>query len=164
MKKILLVVIMFMTIIQAQAQSFTYHPFKEFRGDTIAFLQKNFQEQSKYFVGKKFEVLLEQYIREMPLKDCDTWETSPYVDPQGNCYISGAWLQPMETYFLPKDTAKAVYTVDFDIDFQPPYTVLSDNFNQSLPEDISSYGIALRLRDYIIKEIRIQVYDRRRTY
>lgn len=164
MKKILLIAIMFMAIFQAQAQSFTYHPLKEFRGDTIAFIQKNFQEQGKYFVGKKFEVLLEQYMREMPLKDCDIWDTSAFIDPEGKSYISGAWLQPMETYFLPKDTAKAVYTVDFDVDFQPPYTNSSCEFDQSLPEDISPYGIALRLKDYIIKEIRIQVYDRRRTY
>ena len=33
MKKILLGAFMFMTTIQAQAQSFTYHPLKEFRGD-----------------------------------------------------------------------------------------------------------------------------------
>lgn len=164
MKKILLVVIMFMTIIQAQAQSFTYHPFKEFRGDTIAFLQKNFKEQSNYFVGKKFEVLLEQYIREMPLKNCDILSTSPFVDPQANSYIKGAWLWPMETYFLPKDSANAVYSVDINIIFKPPYIVLRDDFNESLPEDISPYGIALRLREFIIKEIRIQVFDRRRTY
>ncbi len=164
MKNLLLLVFMFINITQTQAQTFTYKPLKEFRGDTITFLLKNFQEQSKYFVGKKFEVLLEQYMREMPLKDCETYETSPFIDPQANSYISGAWLQPMEIYFLPKDSANAVYTVDFDITFQPPYTILRDDFNQSLPEDISPYGIAQRLKNYIIKEIRIQVFDRRRKY
>ncbi len=164
MKKILLLVIMCIGIIQTQAQTFTYHPLKEFKGDTIRFLQKNFKEQSKYFVGKKFEVLLEQYMREMPLKDCDIRETSPFIDPQANSYISGVWLKPMDKYFLPRDSAKAVYTVDFDVIFQPPYTDSSCEFDQSQPEDISPYGIAQLLKNYIIKEVRIQVWDRRRKY
>ncbi len=164
MKNLLLLVFMFINITQTQAQTFTYHPLKEFRGDTITFLMKNFQEQSKYFVGKKFEVLLEQYMREMPLKDCDIFDTSPFIDPQANSYISGAWLKPMDTFFLPKDSANAVYTVDFDVVFQPPYTDSSYEFDHSQPEDISPYGIAQLLKNYIIKEVRILVYDRRRKY
>ena len=96
----------------------------------------------------------------MPLKDCDTFYTSPFVDPQANSYFSGAWLKPMDKYLLPKDTAKAVYTVDFDVDFQPPYKNSSYEFDHSQPEDISPYGIAELLKNYIIKEIIAQRLNR----
>ena len=40
MRMLLLVAVMFMAIIQAKAQSFTYHPLKEFRGDNHIFIKK----------------------------------------------------------------------------------------------------------------------------
>ena len=147
-----------------KAQSFTYHSMKEFKGDTIAFLKQNFHQQRSYFVGKKFGELLELYMREMPLKGCYVHNTSPSVDPNNESYICGAWLRPMENSFLPRDTMKAVYAVTFDVDFMPPYVDSFYDFGKSLPDNISPYGIAYKLKDYIIKDIRIEAYDRRRKY
>ena len=100
MKKLLLLIAFIAGLSKVCAQSYTYHPLKEFRGDTIAFLKQNFYDQRSYFIGKKFEVLINQYIWEMPLKDCESQGTSPYIDPKGKTYLCGAWLRSMECLSL----------------------------------------------------------------
>ena len=92
----------FIGLAETQAQSFTYHPLKGFHGDTISFLKSNFYDQRNYFVGKKFEVLLELYMREMPLKGCYAHGTVPYSDPNNDSFICGAWLRPMDNFFCQK--------------------------------------------------------------
>ena len=100
----------------------------------------------------------------MPLKDCDTYGTSPYTDADNKSYVRGAWLRPMDNTLLPKDTAKTVYAVDFDIVFTPPYTVSDYLFGKSLPDNVTPYGIASLLKDFVISDIRIEAYDRRRKH
>lgn len=102
MKKLFLLIFLLIGLAETQAQSFTYHPLKGFHGDTISFLKSNFYDQRNYFVGKKFEVLLELYMREMPLKGCYAHGTVPYSDPNNDSFICGAWLRPMDNFFCQK--------------------------------------------------------------
>ena len=102
MKKLFLLLFLLIGLAETQAQSFTYHPLKGFHGDTISFLKSNFYDQRNYFVGKKFEVLLELYMREMPLKGCYAHGTVPYSDPNNDSFICGAWLRPMDNFFCQK--------------------------------------------------------------
>ncbi len=37
-------------------------------------------------------------------------------------------------------------------------------FGKSLPDKVTPYGIASLLKDFVIKDIRIDVYDRRRSH
>lgn len=164
MKKLLLLIAFIAGLSKVCAQSYTYHPLKEFRGDTIAFLKHNFYDQRSYFIGKKFEVLINQYIWEMPLKDCESQGTSPYIDPKGKTYLCGAWLRSMECTPVRSDTACAVNTASIVVTFVPPYTVDDDVFCYNQPDDITPYGVANLLKDYIIKDIKIDIFDRRRKY
>ena len=102
MKKLFLLLFLLIGLAETQAQSFTYHPLKGFHGDTISFLKSNFYDQRNYFVGKKFEVLLELYMREMPLKGCYAHGTVPYSDPNNDSFICWAWLRPMDNFFCLK--------------------------------------------------------------
>lgn len=102
MKMLFLLLFLLIGLAETQAQSFTYHPLKGFHGDTISFLKSNFYDQRNYFVGKKFEVLLELYMREMPLKGCYAHGTVPYSDPNNDSFICGAWLRPMDNFFCQK--------------------------------------------------------------
>ncbi len=117
MKKLLALIVLLLGFTDTQAQNFTYRPLKEFHGDTIAFLKSNFYDQRSYFAGKKFGVLLELYMRDMPLKGCYAHGTSPFRDPDNESYICGAWLRPMENSLLPRDASGAIYAATFDIDF-----------------------------------------------
>ena len=60
------------------------------------------------------------------------------------------------TTFLPKDTA--------DIDFAAPYTSNYYAFGKSLSDKVSPYSIAYLLKDFVIKDIHIEAYDRRRKH
>ncbi len=102
MKMLFLLLFLLIGLAETQAQSFTYHPLKGFHGDTISFLKSNFYDQRNYFVGKKFEVLLELYMREMPLKGCYAHGTVRYSDPNNDSFICGAWLRPMDNFFCQK--------------------------------------------------------------
>lgn len=66
MKKLLLLIAFIAGLSKVCAQSYTYHPLKEFRGDTIAFLKQNFYDQRSYFIGKKFEVLINKIYGKCP--------------------------------------------------------------------------------------------------
>lgn len=68
------------------------------------------------------------------------------------------------TTFLPKDTAVAVYAATFDIDFAAPYTSNYYAFGKSLSDKVSPYSIAYLLKDFVIKDIHIEAYDRRRKH
>ena len=117
MKKLLALIVLLLGLTDTQAQNFTYRPLKEFHGDTIAFLKSNFYDQRSYFAGKKFGVLLELYMRDMPLKGGYAHGTSPFRDPDNESYICGAWPRPMENSLLPRDASGAIYAATFDIDF-----------------------------------------------
>lgn len=164
MKKLLALIVLLLGFTDTQAQNFMYRPLKEFHGDTIAFLKSNFYDQRSYFAGKKFGVLLELYMRDMPLKGCYAHGTSPFRDPDNESYICGAWLRPMENSLLPRDASGAIYAATFDIDFATPYISSYYAFGKSLPDKVTPYGIASLLKDFVIKDIRIDVYDRRRSH
>ena len=68
------------------------------------------------------------------------------------------------TTFLPKDTAVAVYAATFDIDFAALYTSNYYAFGKSLSDKVSPYSIAYLLKDFVIKDIHIEAYDRRRKH
>lgn len=68
MKKLLALIVLLLGFTDTQAQNF----------NTIAFLKSNFYDQRSYFGGKKFGVLLELYMRDMPLKGCYAHGTSPF--------------------------------------------------------------------------------------
>ena len=71
---------------------------------------------------------------------------------------------PHGQLFLPKDTAVAVYAATFDIDFAAPYTSNYYAFGKSLSDKVSPYSIAYLLKDFVIKDIHIEAYDRRRKH
>ena len=50
------------------------------------------------------------------------------------------------------------------VDFATPYTSSYYAFGKSLPDKVTPYGIASLLKDFVIKDIRIDVYDRRRSH
>lgn len=108
MKMLFLLLFLLIGLAETQAQSFTYHPLKGFHGDTISFLKSIFYDQRNYFVGKKFEVLLELYMREMPLKGCYAHGTVPYSDPNNDSFICGAWLRPMDNFFAKRHRCRCI--------------------------------------------------------
>ena len=88
----------------------------------------------------------------------------PHIDPKGKTYLCGAWLRSMECTPVRSDTACAVNTASIVVTFVPPYTVDDDDFCYNQPDDITPYGVANLLKDYIIKDIKIDIFDRRRKY
>ena len=103
-------------------------------------------------------------MRDMPLKGCYAHGTSPFRDPDNESYICGAWLRPMENSLLPRGASGAIYAATFDIDFATPYISSYYAFGKSLSDKVTPYGIASLLKDFVIKDIRIDVYDRRRSH
>lgn len=63
-----------------------------------------------------------------------------------------------------QETPLAPYAATFDIDFATPYISSYYAFGKSLPDKVTPYGIASLLKDFVIKDIRIDVYDRRRSH
>ena len=63
-------------VAQAQSQEYEYHPWKDFKGDTTAFLDANFPTNI-FFKNKTIKSILEILDKEMPVKQIIYFMTYP---------------------------------------------------------------------------------------
>lgn len=162
MERFIICIITLWASLSANAQSYNYKKLSEFKNDTIACMKYNFYDQRDYFIGKKFEKLLEVYRKELVVRDVAIIPTSPFIDPKGKCYVKATSIGAMDDAPVSPDTLHAVNTVLFWIKFKAPYTVGWSNFCQSLPEDQSEDDRANSLKDFIVDDIIVVPVDRRK--
>lgn len=163
-KKLIILIICLCISFRADAQSYNYKKLSEFKNDTLSFLQYNFYEQQSYFIGRKFEKLLEVYRRELPIRNVAIIPSSPFIDPKGDSYVRATWITTMDETPVPPDTMHAVFTALFWVRFKEPYTVEYYGFCSSLPEDQTEEERANALKDFIIDYILVKPVDRRLLY
>ncbi|MCC8062438.1 MAG: hypothetical protein LIO68_04250 [Rikenellaceae bacterium] len=71
MKKIIILcaaLFIALTAANGQDQEYRYHPWDEFKGDTTAFLNANFADQTQFFDGKSIVEVIDILEKEMPVK------------------------------------------------------------------------------------------------
>ena len=96
-----------------------YVPFKEFKGDTAAYLVQSIENRKQYYIGRKFKVLLNDI--EMPVLSC-TLSTNylkykgRVVNGGGGFYFSNYKLFIRNKVFGHEGNAHSLF-----INFDPPY-------------------------------------------
>ena len=158
MKRVLLSIAIFCLALPMLGQ-FHYYPLKEVK-DTIQYLKLNFDNQSSYFKGKTFDEFWQILRRDISPKKCNKIETSPFVDPHGESYVSGAFVACMDTSGAPADTCE-VLAAHININFKPPYVVDAHDLFYMLPDNITVDGRAKLLANFIIDKMWVATIDRR---
>ena len=162
MKRVLLSITVFCLTLPLLGQGFHYYPLKEVK-DTIQYLKLNFDNQSSYFKGKTFDEFWQIIRRDIKPKKCNKLRTSPFIDPHGKSYVSGAYIACMDLSAVPIDTCE-VLAAHINIDFKPPYVVDAHDLFYMLPYNITVDGRAKLLANFIIEDIWVFTVDRRRGY
>ena len=162
MKRVLLSIAIIWMALPTLGQSFHYYPLKEVK-DTISYLKLNFDDQSSYFKGKTFDEFWQIIRRELSPTKCNKIETSPFIDPQGNSYVCGAFIACMDQSEVPADTSE-VRAAHINIRFKPPYNVDSHSLFYMLPDNLTIDGRAKLFMNFIIEDIWVFTIDRRRGH
>ena len=94
-----------------------YVPFKEFKGDTAAYLLQSLENRKQYYIGRKFKVLLDDI--ELPVQFCFLSEN--YLKVKGKVvYGQGEfYFCKKEVYDHPDDKNENAYYIY--VMFAPPY-------------------------------------------
>ncbi len=150
-KIIITITILLCTAISAKAQSNPINIGTSL-SDTIA-VMKHLEKRKSEFIGKPLAIFLKEYERYLPIRFMASAETSPWIHPEGKCFVEAIIICFRDYDFLMKTIKDKEGSFVLRIEFMNPRVEYSTFWDQ-FPETMTDQEKANLIEDkYKIKDI-----------
>ena len=156
---IFIVLVLVSGSVQAQKE---YKPLSSFNGDTIEFLRYNFRENKNRYIGQKFEKLLKDYEKELPIKTCLHNFKRTEKNKPGKIYrvVLGYLDYDQDLIYYRADKPYYYLIIKFSPALELMKNPTADNtelppFANFIIEEENKHIVAHRMKDAIISDISI---------
>lgn len=158
MKQFLILLFLMLTSVEISiAQDYCSNPTEEIKGDTLTFLKDRFEVHKADFIGKPAKIVFQEFQKYLPIKFVSENATSIFIDPEGKSYLDGVSIYFHDLEFVKQQRIVTRLSVDFEDTHIEFY-----DYRHSLPDGIQDAQILPYLGNYIVKDLRVFVIDRKK--
>ncbi len=151
MKSIIIVAILLCIAISTKAQSNPINIGTSL-SDTIAVMQ-HLEKRKSEFIGKPLAIFLKEYERYLPIRFMASGETSPWIHPEGKCFVKEITICSRDYDFIMKTIKDKEGSFVLNIEFMNPRVEYSTFWDQ-FPETMTDQEKANLIGDkYKVKDI-----------
>ena len=132
-----------------------YKPMSQFGTDTLNYLKYNFETRKNQYIGYTLEKIINDYELEMKKVNY----VSPFISCTREDELSGINIDHISIFEWRRRWDNKTPMIEFQIDFEPPYTNLWAT-SYYAPSFNTERERALYIKDKIVKDIKVYIFDR----